>query len=54
MSRTIKFTKAGGPEVLEFIETKVKAPAPRPNRNTSDKNRRTNMRAMRAETIQWL
>jgi hypothetical protein len=28
-SRTIKFTKAGGPEVLEFIETKVKAPGPR-------------------------
>ena len=28
MSRTIKFTKAGGPEVLEFIETKVKAPGP--------------------------
>ena len=26
MSRTIKFTRAGGPEVLEFIETKVKAP----------------------------
>jgi hypothetical protein len=29
MSRTIKFTKAGGPEVLEFIETEVKAPGPR-------------------------
>ena len=28
MSRTIQFTKAGGPEVLEFIETKVKAPGP--------------------------
>ena len=28
MSRTIKFTKAGGPEVLEIIETKVKAPGP--------------------------
>ena len=28
MSRTIKFTKAGGPEVLEFIETNVKAPGP--------------------------
>jgi hypothetical protein len=28
MSRTIKFTKGGGPEVFEFIETKVKAPIP--------------------------
>jgi len=28
MSRTIKFSKAGGPEVLEFIETNVKAPGP--------------------------
>ena len=28
MSRTIKFRKAGGPEVLEFIETNVKAPGP--------------------------
>ena len=28
MSRTIKFPKAGGPEVLEFIETNVKAPGP--------------------------
>ena len=27
MSRTIKFAKAGGPEVLEFIETEVPAPA---------------------------
>src|SRR6476469_4184361 len=26
MSRTIKFAKAGGPEVLEFIETEVPAP----------------------------
>jgi NADPH:quinone reductase-like Zn-dependent oxidoreductase len=26
MSRTIKFAKAGGPEVLEFIETEVAAP----------------------------
>ena len=26
MSRTIKFAKAGGPEVLEFIETQVPAP----------------------------
>ena len=26
MSRTIKFAKAGGPEVLEFIETQVQAP----------------------------
>jgi hypothetical protein len=25
LSRTIRFTRAGGPEVLEFIETKVKA-----------------------------
>jgi hypothetical protein len=29
MSRTINFTKAGGPEVLESIERKVKAPGPR-------------------------
>ena len=29
MSRTIKFAKAGGPEVLEFIETQVPAPGPR-------------------------
>ena len=29
MSRTIKFAKAGGPEVLEFVE--VQAPAPGPN-----------------------
>jgi NADPH:quinone reductase-like Zn-dependent oxidoreductase len=29
MSRTIKFAKAGGPEVLEFIETPVPAPGPR-------------------------
>jgi NADPH:quinone reductase-like Zn-dependent oxidoreductase len=28
MSRTIKFAKAGGPEVLDFIETNVKAPGP--------------------------
>jgi NADPH:quinone reductase-like Zn-dependent oxidoreductase len=28
MSRTIKFTQAGGPEVLEFIETQVPAPGP--------------------------
>jgi NADPH:quinone reductase-like Zn-dependent oxidoreductase len=28
MSRSIQFTKAGEPEVLEFIETKVKAPGP--------------------------
>jgi NADPH:quinone reductase-like Zn-dependent oxidoreductase len=28
MSRTIKFAKAGGPEVLEFIETQVAAPGP--------------------------
>ena len=26
MSRTIRFAKAGGPEVLEFIETQVPAP----------------------------
>ncbi len=29
MSRTIKFTQAGGPEVLEFIEIEVPAPGPR-------------------------
>jgi NADPH:quinone reductase-like Zn-dependent oxidoreductase len=29
MSRTIKFAKAGGPEVLEFIETPVPTPGPR-------------------------
>src|SRR6266849_4503372 len=29
MSRTIKFAHAGGPEVLEFIETEVPAPGPR-------------------------
>jgi NADPH:quinone reductase-like Zn-dependent oxidoreductase len=29
MSRLIKFAKAGGPEVLEFIETQVPAPGPR-------------------------
>src|SRR5258705_1178306 len=29
MSRTIKFAKAGGLEVLEFIETQVPAPGPR-------------------------
>src|SRR5712675_521931 len=28
MSRTIKFAKAGAPEVLEFIETQVPAPGP--------------------------
>src|SRR5437870_9054323 len=28
MSRTITFAKVGGPEVLEFIETEVKAPGP--------------------------
>ena len=28
MSRTIKFAKAGGPEVLEFLETDVPAPGP--------------------------
>jgi NADPH:quinone reductase-like Zn-dependent oxidoreductase len=28
VSRTIKFAKAGGPEVLEFIETQVPAPGP--------------------------
>src|ERR1700674_4767607 len=28
MSRTIKFAKAGGPEVLEFIEMEVSAPGP--------------------------
>jgi NADPH:quinone reductase-like Zn-dependent oxidoreductase len=28
MSRTIKFTQAGGPEVLEFIEMQVPAPGP--------------------------
>jgi NADPH:quinone reductase-like Zn-dependent oxidoreductase len=28
MSRTIKFAQAGGPEVLEFIETQVPAPGP--------------------------
>ena len=28
MSRTIKFAQAGGPEVLEFIETEVPAPGP--------------------------
>jgi NADPH:quinone reductase-like Zn-dependent oxidoreductase len=28
MSRTIKFAKAGGPEVLEFVETSVPAPGP--------------------------
>src|SRR6266481_4234516 len=28
MSRTIKFAKPGGPEVLEFIETEVLAPGP--------------------------
>lgn len=28
MSRTIKFAKAGGPEVLEFVDTEVPAPGP--------------------------
>ena len=28
MSRTIKFAQAGGPEVLEFVETEVPAPGP--------------------------
>jgi NADPH:quinone reductase-like Zn-dependent oxidoreductase len=28
MSRTIKIAKAGGPEVLEFIDTQVRAPGP--------------------------
>jgi NADPH:quinone reductase-like Zn-dependent oxidoreductase len=28
MSRTIKFTKVGGPDVLEFIETAVPTPGP--------------------------
>jgi NADPH:quinone reductase-like Zn-dependent oxidoreductase len=28
MSRTVKFAKAGGPEVLEFIDEQVAAPAP--------------------------
>src|SRR2546430_8585155 len=28
MSRTIKFAKAGGPEVLEFINQEVPAPGP--------------------------
>ena len=28
MSRTIKFAKAGGPDVLEFVETVVPAPGP--------------------------
>ena len=28
MSRTIKFAKAGGPEVLEFVEAQVPAPGP--------------------------
>ena len=28
MSRTIKFAKVGGPDVLEFIETTVPAPGP--------------------------
>jgi NADPH:quinone reductase-like Zn-dependent oxidoreductase len=29
VSRTIKFAKAGGPDVLEFIEAQVSAPKPR-------------------------
>jgi NADPH:quinone reductase-like Zn-dependent oxidoreductase len=28
MSRMIKFAQAGGPEVLEFIETEIPAPGP--------------------------
>jgi NADPH:quinone reductase-like Zn-dependent oxidoreductase len=28
MSRTIKFARAGGPEVLEFVETQVPPPGP--------------------------
>ena len=28
LSRTIKFTKVGGPDVLEFVETAVPAPGP--------------------------
>jgi NADPH:quinone reductase-like Zn-dependent oxidoreductase len=28
MSRTIKFANAGGPEVLEFVDTEVRAPGP--------------------------
>jgi NADPH:quinone reductase-like Zn-dependent oxidoreductase len=28
VSRTIKFAKAGGPDVLEFIKTQVPAPGP--------------------------
>src|SRR5260370_37521244 len=28
MSRTIKFSQAGGPEVLEFVEMQVPAPGP--------------------------
>src|SRR6267143_1991023 len=28
MSRSIKFVKAGGPEVLEFVEVQVPAPGP--------------------------
>ena len=28
MSRTIKFARLGGPEVLEFHETEVPAPGP--------------------------
>jgi NADPH:quinone reductase-like Zn-dependent oxidoreductase len=28
MSRTIRFAQAGGPEVLEFVETQVRAPGP--------------------------
>jgi NADPH:quinone reductase-like Zn-dependent oxidoreductase len=28
MSRSIKFAKAGGPDVLEFVETAVPAPGP--------------------------
>ena len=28
MSRTIKFAKAGGPDVLEFLKTEVPAPGP--------------------------
>ncbi len=28
MSRTIQFAKAGGPEVLEFLDTDIPAPGP--------------------------
>ena len=28
MSRSVKFAKAGGPEVLEFVDVEVPAPGP--------------------------